>query len=73
MNIGMIIVNAASSGLALMFSQPGAEVADGRGYMMTALIYAIVSIPLFLIVFFTSKENVQPTGKPAKFSFKKSF
>lgn len=70
MNIGMIIVNAASSGLALMFSQPGAEVADGRGYMMTALVYAIISIPLFLIVFFTSKENVQPTGKPAKFSFK---
>ena len=38
--------------------------------MMTAVVYGIISIPLFLIVFFTSKEVVQPVANPAKFSFK---
>ena len=68
MNIGMTIVNALSPTLLLMFSARGAEVADAHGYMMTAAIYGIVSIPLFLTVFFTSREVVQPTGQPAKFS-----
>jgi GPH family glycoside/pentoside/hexuronide:cation symporter/probable glucitol transport protein GutA len=70
MNVGMIIVNACSAGLALMFSGKGAEVANGHGYMMTAVIYGIISIPLFLIVFFTAKENVQPVEHNQKFSFK---
>ena len=73
MNIGMIIVNAASSGLALMFSGEGAEVANGNGYMMTALVYAIISIPLFLIVFFTSKEMSSPRASPQSSRLKKSF
>ena len=34
MNIGMIIVNSCSAGLALHFSGNGAEVATGHGYMM---------------------------------------
>ena len=70
MNLGMIIVNACSAGLALKFSGSGAEVANGHGYMMVAAIYGIVAIPLFLIVFFTAKENVQPIGEIQKFSFK---
>ena len=70
MNLGMIIVNACSAGLALKFSGSGAEVANGHGYMMVAVIYGIVAIPLFLIVFFTAKENVQPIGEIQKFSFK---
>src|SRR5699024_3155262 len=56
----------------LRFSAPGAEVADGRGYVTTALIYAIVSIPLFLIVVKTAKENVKPVGKPQKFYLKET-
>ena len=68
MNIGMTIVQFLSPILLLRFSAAGAEVADGRGYMYTAIIYSIVSIPLFLIVFFTSREVVQPTGDQAKFS-----
>lgn len=68
MNVGMTIVNALSPTLLLMFSARGAEVADSRGYMMTALIYGVVSIPMFLAVFFTSREVVQPTGQMAKFS-----
>ncbi|MCI2048319.1 MAG: glycoside-pentoside-hexuronide (GPH):cation symporter [Lachnospiraceae bacterium] len=71
MNIGMIIVNALSAGLMLKFSGAGAQVATGHGYMMTALIYSIISIPLFLIVFFTSREVVGRTAaqEAAKFSF----
>lgn len=70
MNLGMVIVNAASAGLMLKFSGKGAQVANQHGYMMTAIIYAIISIPLFLIVFKTSKENVQPTGEVQKISIK---
>lgn len=70
MNLGMVIVNACSATLALKFSGTGAEVANGHGYMMTAVIYGIISIPLFLVVFFTAKENVQPLSDVQKFSFK---
>lgn len=72
MNLGMVIVNGVSAGLALKFSGSGAEVANGRGYMMVALVYAIISIPMFLTVFFTSKEVVQPVGEPKPFSFKET-
>ncbi len=71
MNLGMVIVNACSAGLALKFSGAGAEVATGHGYMMTAVVYGIIAIPLFLIVFFTSREHVKPMeGSQAKFSIK---
>jgi len=70
MNLGMVIVNAFSATLALKFSGSGAEVANGHGYMMTALVYGIISIPLFLSVFFTAKENVQPIAGAGRFSFK---
>lgn len=70
MNLGMVIVNACSATLLLKFSGAGAEVADGHGYMMTAVIYGCISIPLFLMVFFTAKENVQPVSGVQKFSFK---
>lgn len=72
MNLGMVIVNGASAGLALKFSGVGAEVANGHGYMMVALIYAIIAVPMFLIVFFTSKEVVQPVEEPKPFSFKET-
>lgn len=70
MNLGMIIVNSCSAAIALYFSGSDAKVATGHGYMMTALVYGIISIPLFLIVFFTSKEYVSPVVNNTKFSFK---
>lgn len=73
MNLGMIIVNACSAGLALKFSGAGAEAADGRGYMMTAVIYSILAIPLFLIVFATAGEQVKPVEQDRKFSAKDTF
>lgn len=72
MNLGMVIVNGVSAGLALKFSGAGAEVANGHGYMMVALVYAIIAIPMFLIVFFTSKEVVQPAYEVKPFSFKET-
>ncbi|HCW54228.1 MAG TPA: sugar (glycoside-pentoside-Hexuronide) transporter [Clostridium sp.] len=72
MNLGMIIVNSCSAGLALYFSGNGAQVANGHGYMMTAVVYGIIAIPLFFIVFFTSKEYVAPMNKVSKFSFKET-
>lgn len=72
MNVGMIIVNSCSAGLALYFSGSGAEVATGHGYMMTAIVYSIIAIPLFLIVFFTSKEVIVPTNTSNKISPKQT-
>lgn len=69
MNLGMVIVNGLSATLMLKFSAAGASVADGKGYLTTALIYAIISIPLFLLVFATAREVVIPKGQAGKFSF----
>lgn len=72
MNAGMVIVNACSAGLLLKFSAQGAEVADAHGYMMTAVIYGLIAVPLFILVAATGKEVIQPEGEPAKFSFKET-
>lgn len=71
MNAGMAIVNALSPILLLAFSAKGAEVADSKGYLMTVIVYGIVSIPMFLVVFFTARENVKPleSSMNRKFSF----
>lgn len=72
MNLGMIIVNSCSAGIALHFSGSGAEVATGHGYMMTAIVYSIIAIPLFLIVFFTSKEVIMPEQEARKLNPKET-
>ena len=72
MNAGMLVVNALSPVLMLKFSGAGAEVANGKGYMMTAVVYGIIAIPMFLAVFFTSRENIQPVHAPEKFSLGKT-
>lgn len=70
MNVGMLIVNACSAPLMLALSGKGATVANSRGYTMVAVIYGIISIPLFLILFFTAKEKIQPQRQAEKFSLK---
>lgn len=59
MNVGMIIVNSLSAGMLVYFSG-GAKVANQSGYTMTAIIYAIISLPIFYGVFKSSKEVVKP-------------
>jgi len=71
MNLGMVVVNALSAGLALHFSK-GGEVASGHGYMMTSLVYCIISIPMFVLVGLTAKEVVQPKNESHKISFKET-
>ena len=73
MNLGMVVVNALSAPLMLAMSGKGAEVATAHGYTMTAVIYGIVSIPLFLLVFFTARGNVKPVAQAQKFSFSETF
>ena len=63
MNVGMIIVNSCAALMALYFSGPDAEVATGSGYMITAIVFSVIAIPLFLIVFFTSREVIVPEKK----------
>lgn len=70
MNLGMIVVNALTAGLTLFFSGEGAEVADKSGFFMTALVYAVLSIPMFIAVFATSKEVVSVSQAQAKTSFR---
>ena len=70
MNIGMLIVNACSAPLMLALSGKGATVASSRGYTLTAVIYGVVSIPLFLLLFATAKEKIQPQKAAEKFSVK---
>lgn len=70
MNIGILIVNGLTSVIMLHFSAPGSEVPDGHGYLMTAIVYAIISIPCFLAVFFSSREYVMPAKTADKFSLK---
>lgn len=72
MNLGMIIVNSCSAGMALYFSGNNAEVATGHGYMMTAIVYSIIVIPLFLIVFATSKEVIGTERTQQKISPKQT-
>lgn len=72
MNVGMIVVNFFSSFIMLKFSE-GSEVATGRGYFSTAVIYAIISIPMFLAVFISSKEIIKVADDKRKIPIKETF
>lgn len=70
MNVGMLIVNACSAPLMLLLSGKGALVASSKGYALTAAVYGVLSIPLFIIVVFTAKEKVQPQNAAEKITVK---
>lgn len=70
MNVGMLSVNACSAPLMLLLSGKGALVASAKGYAMTAVVYGVLSIPLFMIVVFTAKEQVQPQAATEKTTVK---
>lgn len=69
---GQIIVSFCSSSIILAFSG-GASTGTAHGYMMTAVIYSLASIPLFLLVFFNSREVVQPKGDMRKVPITETF
>lgn len=72
MNAGMIIVNACSAGMILHFSGAEAGAADEKGYMMTAMLYSVITIPLFFIEFLTSKEVIGGNGNAGRISPKET-
>jgi GPH family glycoside/pentoside/hexuronide:cation symporter/probable glucitol transport protein GutA len=60
-NIGAVFLNLISMPLIIYFSGVG----DGKtilpkGYTITTVIYAVIALPLFLLLFFTSREVVKP-------------
>jgi GPH family glycoside/pentoside/hexuronide:cation symporter/probable glucitol transport protein GutA len=57
-NVGSVVLSLISMPLILYFS--GGEKPAARGYTTTTAIYAVVAIPLFLLLFFTSREVVKP-------------
>lgn len=57
-NMGSVILSLISMPLILFFS--GGEKPIARGYTITTAIYTIAAIPLFLLLFFTSREVVKP-------------
>lgn len=59
MNLGMVVVNSLSAVMLVYFSG-GAKVANQSGYLITALIYALIALPIFYGVYKTSKEVVKP-------------
>lgn len=72
-NLGAVLLNAISMPLLLKFSGVG----DGatvtiHGYTMTAIVFSLISIPLFYLVFKTSKELVQPVETNKKVTLKKT-
>jgi GPH family glycoside/pentoside/hexuronide:cation symporter/probable glucitol transport protein GutA len=57
-NVGSVILSLISMPLILFFS--GGERPAAQGYTITTAIYAVVAIPLFLLLFFNSREVVKP-------------
>jgi GPH family glycoside/pentoside/hexuronide:cation symporter/probable glucitol transport protein GutA len=60
-SVGGIVLSLISMPLIIYFSGAG----DGktilpRGYTITTAIYALIAIPIFLLLFFTSREVVKP-------------
>ena len=64
-NAGMIIINACSAGLLLFFSGT-TDVPNGRGYLMTAVIYVVIMVVMLLACFFSSKEQIIPTREEVR-------
>jgi GPH family glycoside/pentoside/hexuronide:cation symporter/probable glucitol transport protein GutA len=60
-NVGAVFLNLISMPLIIYFSGVG----DGKsvlpkGYTITTAIYAVIALPIFLLLFFTSREVVKP-------------
>lgn len=65
MQIGMMIVNFGAAIILMAFSG-NSETVTGQGYTLTVLIFALVSIPMFFLVFKNSKEVIVPDVKAEK-------
>lgn len=66
MQIGMMIINFGSP--ILLLALAGSETIDQNSYMFAAIIFAVISLPMFYIVFRNSKEVVMPRVSSEKVS-----
>ena len=71
MQIGILIVSFGAALLLTKFSG-SSETITGKSYTMVAILFAIISIPMFLIVFKNSKEVITPNVSKEKVSLKAS-
>lgn len=69
-NLGAILLSGAAMPLLLKFSNGDAPTA--RGYTMAVAVFSLLAIPLFYLLFFSSKEVIQPV-KEEKIPFRTSF
>ncbi len=58
--VGGLIVNASTLPLITYFGKVGDHVNEQAGFRTTIILFSIISIVLFLITFFTTKERIQP-------------
>mgnify|MGYP000845753880 FL=1 len=60
-NLGAVALSAVSMPLIIYFSGAGdGTTTTTRGYTMTALVMALIAVPLFYAVFLTSREVITP-------------
>src|SRR5690606_20239348 len=61
-NLGSVLLSVISMPLILFFSRGTGEDISTRGYTMTAIVLAVIAVPMFYILFFKSKEVVKPVN-----------
>lgn len=71
MQCGMLIINFASS-LILVKISGNTEQITGSSYTIVAIIFAIISLPMFFMVFKNSKEVIMPKTSTEKISIAKN-
>lgn len=71
MQIGMFIINFASS-LLLLAVSGSSDTVSPKSYTIVALLFAVVSMPMFFMVFKNTKEIIHPKVSQEKVTLKTS-
>lgn len=71
MQVGMMTINFASS-IILVKISGSAETISGKSYTIAAILFALISLPMFFIVFKNSKEVIMPKTSAEKVSIVKN-
>lgn len=71
MQVGMMTINFASS-IILVKISGSSETISGKSYTIAAILFALISLPMFFIVFKNSKEVIMPKTSTEKVSIVKN-
>lgn len=71
MQVGMMTINFASSIILVKISGSSEQI-SGSSYTIAAIIFAIISLPMFFMVFKNSKEVIMPKTSTEKVSIAKN-